>query len=142
MGIKSTIVTTPPTASHQSSAMKTGINITALTTQLQEQVSEVIYLLKEVIKTFPSVSLTAAGTITTASPNIAIAQTIPASVVAGMNVFDVTNGFNLGTVASGAGTTTLVLSGNAAHAGSGSNDALQISDPNLATHTALVASLS
>jgi hypothetical protein len=44
MGIKSTIASTPPTASHQSAAQKTGINVAALTAQLQEQVSEVIYL--------------------------------------------------------------------------------------------------
>jgi hypothetical protein len=121
MGIKTTITTTPPTAAHQSAAMKTGINIAALTVQLQEQVSEVIYLLKEIVKSFPSVSLTAAGPISTSSANIAMAQTIPASVTAGMTVLDVTNGFNLGTVSSGAGTTTLLLTGNAAHAGSASN---------------------
>jgi hypothetical protein len=51
-----------------------------------------------------------------------MAQTIPSWVVAGMTVFDVTVGFSLGTVSSGAGTTTLVLGANAAHAGSGSND--------------------
>jgi hypothetical protein len=142
MGVKSTIAATTPTATHQSAAMKTGINVAALTVELQEQVSETIYLLKEIIKTFPNVSLIAAGTITTSSANITMAATIPASVTAGMNVFDVTVGFNLGTVSSGAGTTTLVLTGNAAHAGSGSNDVLQITDPNLATYTALVASLS
>jgi hypothetical protein len=84
MGTKTTIATTPPTAAHQAAGMKTGINVAALTVQLQEQVSDVIYLLKEVIKSFPSFSLTAAGTITTASANIAMAQTIPASVTAGM----------------------------------------------------------
>jgi hypothetical protein len=86
--------------------------------------------------------LTAAGTSTTASANVAMAQTIPATVTPGMNVFDVTNGFNIGTVANGAGTTTLVLTANAAHAGSGSNDALQITDANLATYNALLTSLS
>jgi hypothetical protein len=142
MGVKTTIAATPVTASHQAAAMKVGINIAALTVQLQEQVAEVIYLLREVLKTFPVVTLTAAGTISTGSPNVTVAATIPVTVVAGMNVLDVTNGFNLGTVLSGAGTTTLVLTGNAAHAGSGSNDALQITDQNLATYTALVASLS
>jgi hypothetical protein len=119
MGVKTTIITTPPTAAHQTTALKSGYNVGGLTTQLAEQVGEVIFLLREILKTFPTGNLTAAGTISTGSANITMAQTIPSWVVAGMTVFDVTNGFNLGTVSSGAGTTTLVLQANAAHAGSG-----------------------
>jgi hypothetical protein len=142
MGIKSTVAATPPTAAHQSAGMKIGLNVAALTAELQEQVSETLYLLKEILKTFPNFTLTAASNPSTSSPNITMAQTIPAAVVAGMTVTDVTAGHLLGTVSSGAGTTTLVLGANSAFVGSGSNDILQVSDPNLATYTALVTSLS
>jgi hypothetical protein len=73
----------------------------------------------------PIGQLAAGGTVSTGSANITMAATIPAWVVSGMPVFDVTVGFLLGTVSSGAGTTTLVLQANAAHAGSGSADVLQ-----------------
>jgi hypothetical protein len=140
MGVKSSL--TAPTAVHQSSAAKAGVNATGLVLALQEQIGEVIYLLKETIKTLPTVSLTANGTISTASATIAMSSTIPSSVVAGMSVTDVTNGFALGTVASGAGTTTLTLQANALHAGSGSNDVLKIDDANLAGYTAQLAALA
>jgi hypothetical protein len=142
MGVKTTIAATPPTATHQLSALKSGLNANALTTQLAEAVSEVIYLLKEIIKTFPTGNLTAAGPISTSSASITMAQTIPSWVVAGMSVFDVTKNASLGTVSSGAGTSTLVLSANSLSAGSGSTDVLTISDPNLATYQGLVTSLS
>jgi hypothetical protein len=141
-GVKTTITTAPPTAAHAAAGQKAGFNVAGLTAELAEQVSESIFLLKEIIKTFPSGSLTAAGAISTASPNIAMALPIPPWVVAGMPVFDVTAGHLLGTVSSGAGTTTLVLGANSAFVGSGSNDILQITDANLATYQALVASLS
>jgi hypothetical protein len=59
-----------------------------------------------------------------------------------MSVFDVTKNASLGTVASGAGTTTLVLTANSLSAGSGSADVLTISDPNLATYQAQLTALS
>jgi hypothetical protein len=142
MGVKSTIAATPPTVSHQMAAIKVGINAAALLVQLQEHISEAIYLLQESIKTFPNFNLTAGGTISTGSANIVMAKTLPATVVSGMNVFDVTNQQQIGTVSSGAGTTTLVLQANAAHAGSGSSDVLQFTDANLATYQSLITSLS
>jgi hypothetical protein len=69
--------------------------------------------------------LTAGGAISTGSANITMAATIPAWVVAGMPVWDVTTGQLLGAVSSGAGTTTLVLAAVALHNGSGSADVLQ-----------------
>jgi hypothetical protein len=142
MGVKSTIVATPPTSNHQTALSKAGLNANSLIAALQEQISEVIYLLKEVIKTFPTGNLTAAGTISTSSASITMPQTIPSWVVAGMSVFDVTKNASLGTVASGAGTTTLVLTANSLSAGSGSADVLTISDPNLATYQAQLTALS
>lgn len=71
-------------------------------------------------------AITAGGTISTGSPNITMGSSNPGWVVAGMNVYDTTVGFNLGTVSSYIGT-ALVLTGNAAHAGSGSTDSLVFS---------------
>lgn len=73
----------------------------------------------------PTAQLQAASNPSTASPNITMAQTIPAWVVTGMEVYDVTAGKLLGTVSSGAGTTTLVLGANSAFVGSGTSDVLQ-----------------
>ena len=142
MGVKATVVATPLTSNHQAACLNRGLNASGLIAALQEQLTEVIYLLKEITKTFPTGNLTAAGTISTSSASITMAQTIPSWVVAGMTVFDVTNSSALGTVLSGAGTTTLVLTANAAHAGSGSADVLTISDPNLGTYQGLITSLS
>lgn len=72
-------------------------------------------------------ALAAGASFTTGSANITMGATIPSWVVAGMTVYDLTNGQAIGTVSSGAGTTTLVLTGNAAHASSGGTDSLAFS---------------
>ena len=71
-----------------------------------------------------------------------MAAIIPSTVVAGRNIFDTTNAKQIGTVASGSGSLTLVLTGNASNAGSGSNDTLLITDANLATYQAQLTALS
>jgi hypothetical protein len=70
-------------------------------------------------------AVAATATWTTATPNITMA-TNPGWVVPGMNVYDNTNGFQIGTVLTYVGT-ALVLTANAAHASSGSTDSLQFS---------------
>lgn len=70
-------------------------------------------------------SVAATASFTTGSPNIAMA-TNPGWVVPGMNVYDTTNGFQIGTVLTYIGT-ALVLTGNAAHASAGSTDSLTFS---------------
>lgn len=72
------------------------------------------------LNTITSVLATAA--FTTASPNITMA-TNPGDVVPGMNVYDVTNSQQIGTVLTYVGT-ALVLAANAAHASSGAADQL------------------
>lgn len=62
---------------------------------------------------------------TTATPNITMTSN-PGWVVAGMNVYDTTNSQQIGTVSTYSGT-ALVLTGNAAHASSGSTDNLVFS---------------
>lgn len=70
-------------------------------------------------------SVAATASFTTASPNITM-TTNPGWVLPGMSVFDNTNGFAIGTVSTYSGT-ALVLTGNAAHASSGSTDSLSFS---------------
>ena len=53
-GIKSTLLATPPTTSHQAQAMKAGNNAAGFTAQLVEMVSELNHMLAEHIKTFGS----------------------------------------------------------------------------------------
>jgi hypothetical protein len=141
MGVRTTLVAAPVTAAHASAAQKIGLNASGLAAQLAEQISEVIYLLKEIIKTVPAVNLTAAGTISTSSATIAMAQPLPASVVFGMNVFSVTANKQIGTVLSTSGS-TLTLTAVAANAGSGSSDVLQIADANLSVYQSLLTALS
>ena len=84
------------------------------------------YLLELASVAMPNpAQLSAAGTISTSAATITMAAALPAWVVAGMPVYDVTAGAYLGLVSSGAGSTTLTLAANAAHAGSGSADVLQ-----------------
>ena len=71
-------------------------------------------------------ALAANGTISTGSATITMNVSNPGWVVAGMNVYDLTNNQQIGTVSSYSGT-TLTLTANAAHAGSGSTDSLQFS---------------
>jgi hypothetical protein len=69
---------------------------------------------------------------TTSSSTITLGSTAPAWLTAlgtngsGCNVFDITTGQNIGTISSVSGT-TITLTADAAHASSGSTDALQIS---------------
>jgi hypothetical protein len=141
MGVRSTLIASPVTAAHAAAAFKVGVNASALVVQLQEQISETILLLREVIKGLPTVNLTAASSWTTASTTITMAATIPAIVVSGMNVADITNAKQIGTVLSASGS-TLTLTSAAANASSGSNDILQITDSNAATYNAQIAALS
>jgi hypothetical protein len=67
-------------------------------------------------------ALAATATWTTATPNITM-TTNPGWIVAGMNVYDATNSFQIGTVSTFSGT-ALVLTANASHASSGSTDSL------------------
>jgi hypothetical protein len=69
----------------------------------------------------------ATGASWTNGTTITMAATIPSWVVAGMNVFDVTNGFQIGTVSSIA-TNVLTLTGAASHSGT-SGDILQFGLP-------------
>src|SRR6185503_12116276 len=70
---------------------------------------------------------TAAGTISTASSTITMPNVSGFPwVVAGMNVYDVTNNKQIGTILSWVGT-TLTLTANASNNGSGSTDTLAIS---------------
>src|SRR5581483_12108987 len=77
-------------------------------------------------------ALTAASTISTASSTFTLASTAPAWLLAlgtngsGCNVYDLTNGKQIGTVSSISGT-TVTLTGNAANNGSGSSDSIQFS---------------
>jgi hypothetical protein len=70
-------------------------------------------------------AVAATASFTTSSPNITMTSN-PGWVVPGMNVYDLTNGQQIGTVLTYSGT-SLVLTGNAAHASSGSADSLQFS---------------
>jgi hypothetical protein len=70
-------------------------------------------------------AVAATASFTTASPNITM-TTNPGWVVPGMNVYDLTNGFQIGTVLTYVGT-ALVLTSNAAHASAGTTDSLQFS---------------
>ena len=72
-------------------------------------------------------AVTAAGAISTGSATITMPNVSGYPwVVAGMNVYDLTNGKQIGTVQSWVGT-TLTLTGNASNNGSGSTDSLQFS---------------
>ena len=71
--------------------------------------------------------ITAAGAISTSSATITMPNVSGYPwVVAGMNVYDITAGKQIGTVLTYTGT-TLTLTGNAANAGSGSTDSLAFS---------------
>jgi hypothetical protein len=70
-------------------------------------------------------AVAATASFTTGSPNITM-TTNPGWVVSGMNVYDLTNGFQIGTVLTYVGT-ALVLTSNAAHNSSGTTDSLQFS---------------
>ena len=70
-------------------------------------------------------AVAATASFTTASPNITM-NSNPGWVVPGMNVYDLTNNQQIGTVSTYVGT-ALVLTSNAAHASSGSTDSLQFS---------------
>ncbi|HET8921346.1 MAG TPA: hypothetical protein VFN27_16925 [Xanthobacteraceae bacterium] len=70
-------------------------------------------------------AVAATASFTTASPNITM-TTNPGWVVPGMNVYDLTNGKQIGTVSTYVGT-ALVLTANAANASSGAADSLQFS---------------
>jgi hypothetical protein len=81
-------------------------------------------------------SVAATGGFTTASPNITM-TTNPGWVVPGMTVYDLTNGFAIGTVLTYVGT-ALVLTANALHVSSGSTDSLSFSAFSNATGTSPV----
>ena len=68
--------------------------------------------------------LAASASWTTASTTITMAAALPSWVIAGHQVYDTTNNELIGTVASGAGTTTLTLAAAAAFASSGAADNL------------------
>jgi hypothetical protein len=140
MGVRSTLIASPVTAAHAAAAFKVGVNAGSLVVQLQEQINETILLLREVIKGLPTVNLSAVSSWTTASTTLAMSAPIPAIVVAGMNVFDITNSKQIGTVLS-ANASTLTLTAAAANASSGSNDVLQITDANLSVYNSQIAAL-
>lgn len=71
-------------------------------------------------------ALAAGASFTTSSTTIALGAAVPSWVVQGMNVYDLTNSQQIGTVASVAGS-IITLTGAAAHASSGSSDSLQFS---------------
>lgn len=71
-------------------------------------------------------AITAGGAISTGSASITMGSSNPGWVVPGMNVYDLTNNKQIGTVLTYVGT-ALTLTGNAANAGSGSTDSLQFS---------------
>jgi len=71
-------------------------------------------------------ALTASASFTTASTTITMASAVPAWVVNGMNIYDLTNSQQIGTVQS-ISSSTVTLTGTAAHASSGSSDSLQFS---------------
>jgi hypothetical protein len=71
-------------------------------------------------------AIAAAASFTTASTMITMGTSNPGWLVAGKNVYDATNGFNIGTVSSYSGT-TLTLTATAAHASSGAADSLVFS---------------
>ena len=73
-----------------------------------------------------SVTVAATASFTTSSPNITM-TTNPGTVFAGMNVYDLTNSQQIGTVSTYVGA-ALVLTANAAHASSGSTDSLSFSN--------------
>jgi len=85
-------------------------------------------------------AVAATAAFTTASPNITM-TTNPGWVVAGMSVYDTTNGQLIGAVSTYVGT-ALVLSANALHASSGSTDSLTFSAFGNATGTAPSTSTS
>lgn len=70
-------------------------------------------------------AVAATASFTTGSVNITM-TTNPGWVVPGMSVYDLTNGFFIGTVSTYVGT-ALVLTANAAHASSGTTDSLSFS---------------
>jgi hypothetical protein len=86
-------------------------------------------------------NLAAASTISAASPNITMGSSNPGWVIPGMSVFDTTVGFFLGTVLTYSGT-ALVLTANAAHAGSGGTDNLTFSAWPQATGTGPASTLN
>jgi hypothetical protein len=96
----------------------------AIRAQLQQMFNPAMIASQATTK-LPIGQLLAASNPSTGSANITMAATIPAWVVNGMPVYDVTASKLLGTVSSGAGTTTLVLGANSAFAGSGTSDVLQ-----------------
>jgi hypothetical protein len=69
------------------------------------------------------VTAAAGASFTTSSSTITMAASLPATVVAGMDVYDTTASAHIGTVLSTSGT-TLTLAANAAHASTGSSDSL------------------
>ena len=83
----------------------------------------------------PTLSLAATSSWTTGTANISIPYT-PTWLVAGLSVYDNTNGFFIGTVLSATGT-TLTLTANAAHASSGSSDTLHFSVNDAGVYTTL-----
>lgn len=70
-------------------------------------------------------AVAATASFTTGSPNMTMTAN-PGWVVPGMNAYDLTNSQQIGTVLTYVGT-ALVLTGNAAHASSGSTDSIQFS---------------
>jgi hypothetical protein len=83
-------------------------------------------------------ALTAASAPSTGSATFTLASTVPAWLLAlgtngsGCNVYDLTNGKQIGTVSSISGT-TVTLTGNAANNGSGASDSIQFSAFGLAS---------
>lgn len=73
----------------------------------------------------PLQQLTTTASWTTSATTLAISGAVPSWVVAGMNVYDVTKGANIGTV-SGSTSTTLTLSAAASAASSGAADVIQL----------------
>jgi hypothetical protein len=72
----------------------------------------------------PIGQIAASAALTTGSTSVPLTIPVPPWVVAGMNVFDVTTGLNVGTVASVSGS-TVTLAADAAHASQGAADVLQ-----------------
>jgi hypothetical protein len=141
-GIKTTLATSSLATNHLTTGWQNGRNVSALITQAGEAAQELIALLHECIRDMQTGTLTAASNPSTGSRNITMAQTIPAWVLPGFSVYDSTKGASLGTVLSGAGTSTLVLTANSLSAGTGSSDAILISDPNIAAFNVLISNLS
>jgi len=72
----------------------------------------------------PTQQLAAGASFAASGTTIVMASAVPAWVVAGMNVYDVTNSQQIGVVAGSTGT-TLTLSATIAHASSGAADVFQ-----------------